>query len=148
MTERKVASALTVDDEFAPLEFVVSPEWNQQYLYAEEDFHPRYWSETDAGPPIVHPGLLLYMSNNARSPSYFLIPGGGALHTAEQTFFLNPGRVGKRFRVTWKVVKTYEKRGKSYQEIETCIVDEDGTPVMRRISEEAYSLPAVMKHEK
>jgi hypothetical protein len=46
--------------------------------------------------------------------------------------FINPGRVGKRFRIDWKIVDKYEKRGKIYVVREALIVSEDGTEIMRR----------------
>lgn len=147
MAERKPANEMGAGDEMEPFEFVVTPELNQQYLYAEEDYHPRYWRETDAGPPIVHPGLLLNMSNHTRSPSFFLPPGWAGLHTAEEAFFLNPARVGTRFKVTWKVLDAYEKRGKPYQRIDIWIVNEDDVPVLRRIYEGTYSSPAITKYK-
>ena len=50
----------------------------------------------------------------------------------EEVEFLNPGKVGKKFRVTWKVVEEYEKRDKLYTVIEGLIVDEDGREILRR----------------
>jgi hypothetical protein len=120
--------------EFEPLEFVVTPELNQQYLYAEEDFSPIYLEATSEGPPIVHPGLLLNMSNDSRSPSFSLPPGMAGLHARDETFFYNPARVGKRLRVTWKVVDTYEKRGRPYKIVECSVRDEDGVKIMNRLT--------------
>jgi len=56
--------------QYEPFEFLLTPELNQQYLFAAEDFHPRYFQETEIGSPIGHPGLLLNMSNATRSPSF------------------------------------------------------------------------------
>ena len=101
MAEKKYAYLMKVGEDFEPLEFIVTPELNQQYLYAEEDFHPRYIEGSEGRPPMVHPGLFLNMSNNTRSPSFYLPPGWGEVHAGEDTEYLNPGRVGKKFRVTW-----------------------------------------------
>ena len=38
----KFAQDLEIGDTLAPLSFTVTPEWNQQYCYAQEDFDPRY----------------------------------------------------------------------------------------------------------
>lgn len=132
MTAGKSAHLMQVGDEFAPLEFVVTPELNQQVLYAEEDFHPRYIQGTEASPPIVHPGLLLNMSNNTRSPSFYLPEGWAEIHAAEDSVYLNPARVGKKLRVTWKVERTYKKRGRPWHVLDILIVDEDGLEIMRR----------------
>ncbi len=147
MAGRKPANELGVGEGFEPFEFVVTPELNQQYLYAGEDYHPRYWRETDAGPPIVHPGLLLNLSNHTRSPSFFLPPGWAGVHAAEETSLMNPARVGQRLRVTWEILEAYEKRGKPYQKIDIWITDEDGVQILRRIYEGTYSSPAVTKYK-
>lgn len=132
MAEKKRADQLEVGQEFTPLELRVTPEFNQQYLEAVEDFHPRYLQETDFGPPIVHPALLIVQSNVTRSPSFHLPPGMAAVHAKEEVEYLNPGRVGKTFTIYWKVVDTYEKRGRPYQVKDTLIIDEDGVEILRR----------------
>jgi len=132
MTERKRADRLGVGEEFEPYEFLVTPVFNKQYLDAQEDHHPRYLQDTDFGPPIVHPGLLINHSNFTRSPSCYLPPGMAAVHAKDEVEFLSPGRVGKTFRVTWKVIDVYEKRGRPYQVSEILISDEDGVEIMRR----------------
>jgi len=128
----KSVDQLEIGEQLEPFEFVVTPEYNQQYLYAVEDYHPRYLQETELGPPIVHPGLLLNQSNSTRSPSYYLPPGISSLHAGDEAEFINPGRVGKKFRVTWKIVDKYEKRGRQYRVTETLVVDEDGMEILRR----------------
>ena len=125
MTERKRTDQVGVGEDFEPLEFYVSSEFNNQYLDALDDHHARYSK-------FVHPGLLIYYSNVTRSPSFYLPPGMATIHAKEEVEFLNPGRVNKTFRVTWKVVETYEKRGKPYQTKETLITDEDGVAILRR----------------
>jgi hypothetical protein len=123
---------MQVGEQFAPLEFVVTPELNQQALFAEEDYHPRYIYGTESSPPIVHPGLLLNMSNNTRSPSFYLPPGWAEIHAAEDTEYLHPAYVGKKLRVTWKVEKVFERRGRPWHVLDILIVDEDGVEIMRR----------------
>ena len=132
MAEKKRADQVGVGEEFEPHEFCVTPDFNQQYLEAVENHHPRYLQETEAGVAIVHPGLLINHSNVTRSPSFYLPPGMAAVHAKEQVEYLNPGRVGKTFRVSWKVVDVYEKRGRLYQVKEALIVDEDGVEILRR----------------
>ena len=139
MAEKRTADQLGSGDEFEPFEFQVTPELNQQYLFAMEDFHPMYIQETQAGPAIVHPGLLLNNSNVTKSPSYFLSPGVAGIHTSDEAQFINPGRIGKKFRVTWKVADVYEKRGRAYQLIETLVADEDGLEILRRRSPRTYA---------
>lgn len=138
MADSKRADRVGVGEEFEPYEFRVTPEFNQQYLEAEEDHHPRYIQDTGAGPPIVHPGLFINHSNVTRSPSFHLPPGMAAVHAKEEVEYLNPGRVGKAFRVQWKVVDTYEKRGRPYQVKDVLITDEDGLVILRRRITDTY----------
>ena len=126
---KKSAHLMGIDEEFEPLELVVTPELNQQFLYGEEDYHPRYIEE---GKSFVHPGLLLNMSNNTRSPSFYLPLGWAEIHAVEDTEYLNPARVGKKLRVTWRVVDAYQKRGRPWHVLDILMVDEDGVEILRR----------------
>ncbi|MFN8164493.1 MAG: hypothetical protein U0R26_11845 [Solirubrobacterales bacterium] len=139
MTQGRPADLMEVGEELAPFEFTVTPELNQQYLYAEEDFHPRYLETTEAGPPLVHPALLLNMSNTTRSPSFFLSPGLGAIHAGEQTTFIKPARVGGTFRVTWKIIEKFEKRGRLYHVREAIMFDEQGQKILSRLLTATFS---------
>jgi hypothetical protein len=132
MTVEKSAHLMQMGEEFAPLEFLVTPEYNQQVLFAVEDYDARYFRGTESAPPIVHPGLLLNMSNNTRSPSFYLPPGWAEIHAAEETEYLHPAQVGRKLRVTWKVVKTFEKRGRPWHVLDILIADDEGTEIMRR----------------
>lgn len=138
MAERKRADQFGVGEKFEPYEFRVTTEFNQQYLEAVEDHHPRYSQSTGAGSPIVNPSLLVVQSNVTRSPSFYLPYGMAAVHAKEDIEYLNPGRVGKSFTVHWKVVDTYEKRGRPYQVKETLIVDEDGVEILKRMITDTY----------
>lgn len=138
MDEKKRADQIGVGEEFEPYEFSVTPEFNQQYLEAVEDHHLRYSQSTGYGPPIVNPSLLVAQSNVTRSPSFYLPYGMAAVHAKEEVEYLNPGRVGKSFTVHWKVVDTYEKRGRPYQVKETLIVDEDGIEILKRTITDTY----------
>ena len=140
MTEKIDDRYVPVGHEYEPLEFLVTPELNQQYLYAEEDFHARYIEETEAGPPIVHPALILNMSNNSRSPSFFLPPGVAGLHAADETFFYRPARVGKRLKVTWKLLDKYEKRGRPYNLFDCRVTDEDGVEILKKLHSVTYTV--------
>jgi len=132
MTEQKRADQLAVGETFKTYELHITPEFNQQFLEAVEDYQPRYLQETEDGPPIVHPALLINHSNITRSPSFYLLPRMAAVHAKEEVEYLNPGRVDKTFRVSWKVTDVYEKRGRPYQVAEALIVDEDGVEILRR----------------
>ncbi len=129
---------MKVGDEFEPNELLVTREFNQQYLEAQEDKHPMYSQQGASGVAVVHPGLLIAHSNVTRSPGFYLPAGVAAVHAKEEVQFLSPARVGKRLRVCWRVVDTYEKRGRPYQVKEAEVVDEDGVVVLRRRITDTY----------
>jgi acyl dehydratase len=136
--KEKRADLYKTGEEFEPLEYRVTPEWNAQFQEALEAYYPRYEEETASGPPMVVPGLFIANSNVTRSPGFKLDPGMAAVHAKEEAEFINPGRVGKRFKVTWKVVDYYEKRNRPFQTKEALIVDEDGVKVLRRRLTDTY----------
>ena len=137
MNER-FAHELQAGDEFAPLEFDVTPELNQQFLFALGIFERRYWEASTAGPPLVHPVIFLHHSPRTRSPSYRLAPRMGSVFARDRAEFLNVGRVGERFRVTWQITASYEKRGRIFQDYQAEIVDEKGLPILRRDMSSAF----------
>ena len=132
MPEKRRADHVGIGEEFEPYEFGVPQEFNEQYLEAVDDYHQRYLQETPSGSAIVHPALFLNYSSITRSPSFYLPPGMAAVVAKDEIEYLNPGRVGRSFRVRWKVVDTYTKRGRPYQVTEITVVDEDGLEIMRR----------------
>lgn len=138
------AHQLKPGDHYEPLQFVVTPELNQQFLYALEDFNSLYLEGQGGKPPLVHPVLLLHMSPRTRSPSYRQAAGMGSAFARDKTCFIHPSYVGKRFRVTWAITDTYERRGKIYQDYVALVQDEDGIDILRReLSSTFFSLGKV-----
>lgn len=132
MQANKYAHEMAVGDAYAPLEFVVTPSMNEQFLFSIQDYHPRYWRTTEEGPPVVHPVLFLQMSPRTRSPSWNLAPDMGSVLGREHTEFCAPGYVGHGFRVEWTVLEVYEKRGRPYHNTRTVITDDQDRLIMRR----------------
>ncbi len=132
MSTNRSAHEYTAGEVFDPLDFTVTPELNQQYLYAVEEYSPIYWDESEFGAPLVHPSILLNMSNRTRSPAFYLEPGWASVHASDDTQFVNPAFVGRTFTVSWKVGEVYQKRGRIWNVIETGITDDSGTEIMRR----------------
>jgi hypothetical protein len=128
----KYAHELQAGEEYAPLDFTVTRDLNQQFLYAVEDFDPLYLEGRDGKPALVHPVLLMHMSPRTRSPSYRQAPGMGSAFARDRSSYLAPAYVGSPLRVSWKVTKTYEQRGKIYQDYVAVVTDESGKPVLRR----------------
>ena len=135
--ENKRTDLLRPGDGLEPLEFHVTREFNENYLHAVADLHPRYQEATGAGPALVHTGLLVNFSNLTRSPSFHLPDGVSAIYTHEEVEFVGLGRVGETFRVTWKVVDGYERRGRPYQVMETLVAGPGGA-VLRRTSTNTF----------
>lgn len=132
MVKGKFAHELGAGDQYEPLEFLVTSDLNQQFLYAVEDFAPIYVEGCNGRPPVVHPVLLMHMSPRTRSPSYRQAPGMGSAFARDKSHYFNPGHVGSRFRVTWTVTNTYEQRGKIYQDYVALVQDQDGIDILRR----------------
>jgi hypothetical protein len=130
--EGRYAHELRAGDQYAPLEFVVTPELNQQFLYAVEDFDSRYLLGRDDKPPLVHPVVLLHMTPRTRSPSYRQAPGMGSAFARDRSRYVNPAYVATPLRVTWTITSTYEQRGKIYQDYVAAVHDADGVLILQR----------------
>lgn len=127
--EQPFAHELRPGDSYAPLEFSISAELNQQYLFTIEDFDPVYLGTTGA-PAQVHPMLLLHMSARTRSPSFRLAPGMGSVFAREKVRFLRPAFVDQMLRVSWRIRDVYEKGCRLYQAM---AIDIDGPePILER----------------
>lgn len=125
--------------ELAPLTLTVTPELNQQFVYAMEDFHPRYIEKGKDG-ALVHPGLLLLISFPSKSPSFYLPPGWASIHSADEVEFHHPARVGSTLLIQWKVVRVWEKRGRQYNETETWIRDDQERDILLRKVSMTYTI--------
>ncbi|HEU5228431.1 MAG TPA: MaoC family dehydratase [Ktedonobacteraceae bacterium] len=139
MGELQDFTQLKAGAELSPLTVKVTTELNQQFLYAMEDFHPRYIDGSKDG-PLAHPGLLLLISFPSKSPSFHLPEGWASIHAADEVQFLHPARVGSTLLIRWKVVKVWEKRGRQYCETETWIVDDQGHDILSRKVSLTYTM--------
>jgi len=138
------AHQLQAGDCYESFEFTVTPDLNQQWLYAVEDFNPLYIEGGNGKPALVHPVVLMQISPRTRSPSFRQAPDMGSALARDCTTFLAPCYVGTRLRVDWLIKQTYEQRNKIYQDYVATIRDEAGVEVMRReISATFFSLGKV-----
>lgn len=143
----KYAHELKAGEHYEPLEYIVFPDLNQQFLYAIEDFDPVYIHGKDGHPPLVHPVLLLHMMPRTRSPSYRQAPGMGSAFARDKTWFLSPAYVGEPLRVTWTMTNTYEQRGKIYQDYVAATHNGRGKELVRReLSSTFFSLGKVKSY--
>lgn len=134
----KYAHELTAGDFVEPRKFTISSVANQQCLFAQEDYHPRYLPDASGAPEIVHPALVIQMLANTKSPSFRVPAHIGALLAEARTEFIRPLRVDQAYVTSWQIVKCYTKRDKAYQEIKAEITDADGNPMVRRTLQLAY----------
>lgn len=134
----RFAHELNVGDPIEPRRFNVSSVVNQQCLFAQEDYHPRYLQNAGRKREILHPALVIQMLANTKSPSYRVPEHIGAIVAEAQTEFLRPLHVGEDYESAWKVVRRYTKRAKDYQEIRAEIMAGDGTPMIKRTLQIAY----------
>ncbi len=123
---------LKAGDTYDPLTFVITPELNQQFLFALENFHPRYIEGCDGLPPLVHPVILLHHTPRTRSPSYRLAPGMGSVFARDRTSFISVARVGQRIHVSWCIDACYEKTGRLFQDYTASVIDDDGAKILDR----------------
>lgn len=141
---QRYAHELQAGDSYESLDFTISSDLNQQWLYAVEDFNPLYIEGQNGNPPLVHPVALMQMSPRTRSPSFRQAPDMGSALARDCTTFLAPCHVGTRLRVSWLIKQTYEQRNKIYQDYVATIRDETGKELMRReISATFFSLGKV-----
>lgn len=119
-------------DEYEILRFVVTPELNQQFLYALENYHRRYIEERDGLPPLVHPVILLHHTPRTRSPSYRLAPGMGSVFARDRTQFLSAARVGQPLQVSWRIDACYERKGRLFQDYSAHLTDASGVLILDR----------------
>jgi hypothetical protein len=129
----KFARELKPGDRYDPLYITVTPELNQQILFAQEQFG-RVYTEACAGEPaLVRCALLLQLCANTKSPSFNLAPGTGSILAEASTRFFGPAYVGRRLRVSWRVTAEYQKRGRRYYVMEAAMHDDESDhPILER----------------
>jgi len=113
-------------EQFEPLTFKITEEFNNKYIEALEAYFPRYQKEGMA----VY-GMLIGKSNVTQSPSFFLPEGVAAVHAREELKLMNTAWVDDEITVTWKVIDTFEKRGRFFQ-VKDAIVSVKEIPIIKR----------------
>jgi len=128
----KYAHELQAGDAYEGCTFTITPELNQQFLFAVEDYNSVYLEGSGGQAPLLHPVALLQMTPRTRSPSFAQAPGMGSALARDRVAWVGPARVGERLRVDWQVTRTYEQRGRIYQDYVATVHDEAGGLVFRR----------------
>lgn len=132
-----LAQEASPGDRPTPADVLITKDLNDQCLYAVDSHNAIYLSgaQTDAG--IVHPALLLNLSNPIRSPGYNWQDGTLGIHAAEETTFLGVMRVNEIAHIEWEVCDAYERRGRRYTVVEVTITA-NGREVLKRRVRETY----------
>ena len=134
--ERKMyAYEMKEGERYEPLEFVVTQEMNRRFRYGADDYNSRYAGKKG----MVHPSLLLNMSNNTKSPSFKLPEGCAEIHAKEETEFYNPVYVGEKIIINWKVVENFNKNSTPWQIVEIDIKDDKGKKIMKRVMTNTFT---------
>ncbi|HVO90582.1 MAG TPA: hypothetical protein VMV45_18735 [Casimicrobiaceae bacterium] len=129
--DHRYAHELCAGERYASLDFSVSAEVNQQFLFALEDYGSDYL-DRGTGRAVVHPVLLLHMSARTRSPSFRLAPGTGSVFAKDRVRFHRPAFVDQRLRVDWTIREVYERKGRLYQALDTRVTTASGDAVLVR----------------
>jgi acyl dehydratase len=118
---------MSVGEEYTD-EYLLTPELAQEYATGIEDSNPWHLEHSPFGGPVANPILIvaqhvrLFKTKHATA---------GNVHTRHETQFLNPARIGKKIKVSGKLVDKYIKRGREYLVMECRSVDEDGVEICR-----------------
>jgi acyl dehydratase len=118
---------MSVGEEYTD-EYLLTPELAREYATGIEDPNPWHLEHSPFGGPVANPILIvaqhvrLFKTKHATA---------GNVHTRHETQFLNPARIGKKIKVSGKLVDKYIKRGREYLVMECRSVDEDGVEICR-----------------
>lgn len=122
---------------FGPTVHVVSPDENEQILFAVGDYNPCYLPSKGGTPGLVHPAFLLRL-NVRELATYRPTPTSVGVHARDEVRFYRPIRVNEPFAVTWTVERFYEKKGKPYWVRRMVITNEAGETCMTRLMHVAF----------
>lgn len=121
---------LKAGESMLPLKTTITPKLNKQFLGALSCALPMYEK-------IVHPSILIGMSNITRSPSYCLDNGVAAVHVYDEIEFSDRCLVGDTLFIIWDVTDIFYKRNKNWKDVlhqvvESKIFNGEGCEVAKR----------------
>ncbi len=121
---------IKVGEEFEPLEFIVTKEMVERNAWANDDYNPWYMEDSPFGGRIASP-TFLGMQALEQFFRHFAYPPGGAVHAKQEYEFINPIKVGKKYKMTGRIEDKYTRKGRDYVVSEHLVVDEDGVEIVR-----------------
>jgi acyl dehydratase len=137
--EPRFAHELQVGDAYEPLDFTISGDLNEQFLYAIAEHDPVYVGG-EAAPAQLHPMILLHMSARTRSKSFRLAPNMGSVYARERVRFRQPAYVGERLTASWTIGAVYEKKGRLYQQLDIQVRGPRGVVLDREMHSVFFTL--------
>jgi len=119
-----------VGDEFEPREITITQEMVDRNAWANDDYNPWYIEDSPFGGPIASPTFLAHQYLELFHGHYYDPPGGG-YWTRHEFEFINPLKIGKKLRVTGRLIDRYPKKGRDHFVSEIIVTDEDGNEIVR-----------------
>lgn len=120
---------MKVGEELPDMEVNFDEDMQGRFLAALKEENPWYYSESPWGGPLTYHPLL--DDAPMESVMYRYQYPFSFVHARQETEFINPLPLGKRAHVKTKVADKYVKRGRGYIVIESLVIDEDGTEILR-----------------
>ena len=137
--ESRFAHELQVGDAYEPLDFAISGDLNEQFLYAIAEHAPAYIGGEGA-PAQLHPMILLHMSARTRSRSFRLAPNMGSVYARESVRFRRPAYVGETLTASWTIGDVYERKGRLYQRLDIRVTGPQGVVLEREMHSVFFTL--------
>ena len=120
-----------VGDELGFIEVTVTEEMVERTAWANDDYNPWYLEDSPFGGRIAQPSILVNLLPLLFYGYYKVPPTGGTLHTGQEVEFINPLKVGKKVKMTGRLVDRNNRRGRDFFTAEFSVVDEDGLEIAR-----------------
>lgn len=122
-----VFAEMQIGEEYTD-EYLLTPEMARDYAEGIEDANSWYLEQSPFGGAVANPLLIVAQHVRLLKTVY---DASGNVHTRHESQFVNPARIGKKIRLSGKLVEKSIKRGREYVVVECCSVDEDGIEICR-----------------
>jgi acyl dehydratase len=128
---------LAVNEEFGPLEVVISDHAAKSYAYALDDYHPWYLRDSALGGPIAPSALLTRALLDLMYLEYDAVRLR-ALHVRQELQMFGTVKVGQRLTLRGRVMDKFMKRGEPYVVLAAEAAADDGEPLIRTKQTELF----------
>ncbi|HEY33411.1 MAG TPA: MaoC family dehydratase [Dehalococcoidia bacterium] len=130
-----------IGHEITPVEMVITEEMVERHAWANDDYNPWYIRDSPFGGRIAPPTFLSY-DTDIMIWNHFTLPEGKGIWAKQKFEFMRPLMVGKKVKITGKIVDKVAKRGRDHISFEFLVTEEDGTEVVRMLTVHAFPLIA------